>query len=130
MKGNKMKIKDLMNQVFTSVYQFEEGIVFKKANGKGYYLYHIQDCCESVYIESIVGDLKDLENNPILMAEESAKDMGSAASESGTWTFYKFATIKGYVDIRFCGESNGYYSEAVHIYKCGFNRKGEPTMDY
>jgi len=125
-----MEVKDLMNQVFASVYQFEDGIVFRKANGEGYYLHHIQDCCESVYIESIVGDLKDLENNPILIAEESTEDMGAAASESGTWTFYKFATIKGYVDIRFCGESNGYYSEAVDISKCEFNKKGEPNISY
>jgi len=91
-----------MNQTFSRVVQFEEGIIFQKADGKGYYLYHIQDCCESVYIESIVGDLSDLENTPILLAEEAEEDIPNV-EEHGTWTFYKLATIKGYVDIRFNG---------------------------
>lgn len=87
-----------------------------------YVLKHEQDCCEHVYIESITGDLYDLVGHPITMAEivwkdgESKKDEYGYSDESSTWTFIKFATIKGYVDIRFYGSSNGYYSESAHIY--------------
>lgn len=83
--------------------------------------HHNQDCCEHVSIEDIVGDLQDLVGEPILLAEEVTSNTTPEGvtrpyyDDSFTRTFYKFATRKGYVDVRWCGESNGYYSEAVHF---------------
>ena len=85
-------------------------VVFVTAEGDKYELTHHQDCCEHVYIESIVGNLQDLVGHPITMAERVTQTDDSGNNESATWTFLKFATIKGYVDIRFHGSSNGYYS--------------------
>jgi len=72
----------------------------------------------------IVGDLEDLKNSPLITAEEvthsDENPEGVTAPEyqdSFTWTFYKFSTRKGYVDIRWYGGSNGYYSESVDIHK-------------
>lgn len=97
----------------------DEELYFETTEGETFKMYHSQDCCECVHIADITGDLDDLIGAPILVAEESTSDThppGHQASEyedSFTWTFYKLATSKGYVDIRWFGSSNGYYSEAV-----------------
>jgi hypothetical protein len=103
----------LKGQVLQAAYQVgEDEIRFITLDDRKFRMYHTQDCCENVYIESIVGSLDDLLGRPILLAEETSGDMENV-SESGTWTFYKLATIAGYVDIRWNGQSNGYYSESV-----------------
>lgn len=90
-------------------------IIFLCSDGSEYMMQHDQDCCESVGIESIDGHINDLLDSPIVIAEvvTSEGEAKSEWAESHTWTFYKFATAKGYVTIRWYGESNGYYSEKV-----------------
>lgn len=109
-------IKDLIGKTFTSVTnENDEELVFKNGDGR-YVFYHEQDCCESVRIEDIVGDLQDLVGSPILQAAECSSDLlDEEGWSSGTWTFYTFATSRGYVDVRGLGESNGYYSEEVDL---------------
>lgn len=87
-------------------------LVFTTADGEQFIFSHEQQCCEAVWIEDIAGDLIDLQGVPLLQAEEVTEFPYSG----NTWTFYKFATIKGSVTIRWLGESNGYYSEDVDIW--------------
>lgn len=112
------QIQDMIGQTFAKVYRSEdsEKLYFEKDDGNGYVFHHRQDCCENVEIVDICGDLKDLENSPILQAEETSnqEDIGEYG-DSQTWTFYKFATTKGYVTVRWLGSSNGYYSESVDM---------------
>lgn len=73
---------------------------------------HHQDCCETVYLADVVGSFEDLIGYPLLEVTESIvnnelEDMSSTAS------YYNFKTVKASVQLRWVGESNGYYSETV-----------------
>jgi len=117
------QITDLLGKTLKSVEKVKEDdeILFTLDDGTQYQMCHIQGCCENVTIEDINGDLKDLIGSPILQAEEitNSEDMFDKTDlgDSFTWTFYKLATVHGYVTIRWLGESNGYYSESVNFIK-------------
>ena len=115
-KSMSEEINDMVGRTFTSVENKGDELIFHSEE-KSFKFYHSQDCCESVRIEDIVGDLEDLVNTPILGAEEisGVGDPEPEYADSYTWTYYKFRTIKGYVDVRWLGESNGYYSESVDL---------------
>jgi hypothetical protein len=95
----------------------DEVIEFVTTDGSKFIFSHEPDCCESVYIEDICGDLIDLIGSPITMAEEVSNidepklPSDNYAQESYTWTFYKFGTNRGTVTVRWFGESNGCYCE-------------------
>jgi hypothetical protein len=94
-----------------------EEVTFTASDGRRFRLYHAQNCCESVSLTDVCGDVADLVGSPILQAEEVTNanegEKPGDYSDSWTWTFYKLATIKGSVTLRWLGESNGYYSEGV-----------------
>lgn len=119
-------IADMIGLTMTAATGAEGGeeVTFTAEDGRTFRFWHDQDCCESVRVEDVAGDMADLVGSPIVMAEEvssldgfdeavEAKSASDYEPESYTWTFYKFATAKGYVTIRWFGVSNGYYSESV-----------------
>ena len=116
------KFEDLRGHTLKDIQNIDdEEIIFTLEDDSQYRLHHIQDCCESVVVEDIAGDLRDLVGSPILLAEEVSSEENPpdahpetiAYQDSFTWTFYKLSTIRGSVTIRWYGESNGYYSESV-----------------
>ena len=91
---------------------------FEDSDGQKYQMYYEPDCCASAWIEDVVGDLQDLVGTPIVMAEESTNSddpypESDYQPDSYTWTYYKLATVKGYVTVRWFGQSNGYYCETA-----------------
>lgn len=107
--------KELKGKIFTDVDIYNIDKIIFKSSSETIVMYHAQDCCESVTIDDINGDLENLINTPILYAEESSHSGFDDGFDSYTWTFYKLGTINGWVDIRWHGVSNGYYSERVSL---------------
>ena len=111
-------IEQMVGKVFTRVSGgVGDGELVFETDTERFVFFHAQDCCEHVDINDIVGDLQDLVGEPLLIAEEvsGATEPDEEHYESYTYTFYKFATRKGYVDVRWFGTSNGYYSEGVSL---------------
>jgi hypothetical protein len=110
-----MLVTELVGQTFDKVEVFDnhEKLILENSEASWEFM-HDQDCCERVWLEDICGDLNDLVGSAILTATETSNreedEMGTT-----TWTFYTLATIKGSVTLRWCGTSNGYYSERVDL---------------
>lgn len=105
---------DLKGKTFIDITRSDSGgsLTFTEDNGTRYLMHHEQSCCESVYLEDIDGDLKDLVGSPLTLSELTTEE-NDKQHEHETWSFYKLATVKGYVTLRWYGSSNGFYSETV-----------------
>ncbi len=118
------RLSELRDKILVQIIGAEkdsEEIYVVWENGDDYRMYQDQDCCEEVCIEDICGDVNCLLNTPIILAEDISNqvehDWKGHEPDSYTWTWYKLATVKGYVTIRWLGTSNGYYSESVDVNK-------------
>ncbi len=104
---------------------------FVCTDGSEYRMVYHQDCCASCDLVDVVGDVSDLIGSPLLKAKESTNSdqpppEGTWADSSYTWTFYSFRTVKGSVDVRWFGSSNGYYSEEASFEEV---RPATPTSE-
>jgi hypothetical protein len=108
-------LKGLTLAVVDGAHEGSETMVLTTDTGRRFVFWHKQDCCESVQVAQVDGDPRDLLGSPLLMAEEATDSKRPDDGDCTTWTFYKFATVKGYVTVRWLGTSNGYYSEGVSL---------------
>jgi hypothetical protein len=111
----RIPFSDLSGEHILSIFQVsDEYIAIITARGYVYFLIHEQDCCEHVYIEDVCGELENT-TGLVVRAEENSSDsvFDEDTDMSETWTYYKLDTVNDNVTIRFCGNSNGYYSESV-----------------
>ncbi len=135
--------EELKGKTFTKIDGLErnsEQIKFFCSDGSEFRLTYYQDCCASCSIEDINGEVEDLLNCRVLLAEEVSSDKPDLieqvkrrlnkkdddnyfSEDSETWTFYKLSTIKGFMTIRWYGSSNGYYSETATFEKRKQNDK-------
>jgi len=123
---NGINFNELVGKTLKSVENKDnEEIIFTTVNNEVYKLYHSQDCCESVTVEDVCGEVSDLIGSVIVTADEVINNQGETPAgmpdkdyeESFTWTFYKIGTAKGSVTIRWYGASNGCYAESVNFCK-------------
>ena len=110
-------IEQLKGMTITAVvYKEDNESLLIHLNNHVLEMIHHQDCCESVYLADVVGSFEDLIGYPLLEVSESIVNIESAEYESATASYYNFKTVKANVQLRWVGESNGYYSETVDCY--------------
>lgn len=110
-----MEIFDLKDKILKawSLNAAKDKLLLEFLDGTVVQMFHRQDCCETVTLEDIAGNLDSLIGSPIIKAEKLQSSID--ANTSTTYTFYVIATRLSHVVLRWCGTSNGYYSEEVDI---------------
>lgn len=126
MSENPKEFDFLIGKTIASIDRSDSDLIaFTLSDGTRCELYHEQDCCESVTVESIDGTLDSIIGKEIVIAAECELPNGEDPAgykaaedsyrDSWTWTIYTLATLDSNVSIRWLGESNGYYSESVNF---------------
>lgn len=110
------KFEQLQGMIITAVvYRETNESLLIHLNTHVLEMIHHQGCCETVYLADVVGSFEDLIGYPLLEVSESIVDIATE-DMSSTASYYNFKTVKASVQLRWVGESNGYYSETVDCY--------------
>ena len=93
-------------------FKYSEEIIIYTTDGSMYRM-RFSNTRSDIKVEDVIGELSDVIDSPILRAEERSSNILEKNSGIEQWTFYTISSIKGSIDIRWHGASNGYYSTNV-----------------
>jgi hypothetical protein len=114
--GTRYVLPMLAGFTCTAIQRADDEIIFMRSDGRRVKMWHEEDCCESVYIEDIVGDLDALIGKPLMIAEVVSNYHSRGERGDEQWTYYRLGTdIGNIVTIRWYGASSGYYSTEVTV---------------
>jgi hypothetical protein len=108
------KFEDMVGKTLVKIEglnQYNDVVTFWFDDQTKMTMQHKQECCENVCLEDY--ECSDEIEGLVLSAEERTEDAPDYQGESGMYTFYSIRTESGYLDLRWCGYSNGYYSVGV-----------------
>ena len=109
----------VIDEILVGAYLGGDAIIFKTMD-KSYIMFHNQECCESVTIDDICGDLNAIIGEEVIVATEERNEENPNEEKieyTFTWTFYHIETFHGDVTIKWFGTSNGYYSEEASLFE-------------
>lgn len=117
-----MNLSYIVGKTIKSVENADSGserVVFNFTDGTACESYHSPDCCESVELHEVYGNVSDIIGQPILEADSDQDNEGepkpSEYADSWTWTRQRIRTAVGEVTFEWLGESNGYYGETPYF---------------
>ena len=115
MYDDRIKLENLKGEILTAVDIFNgDEIILTTQSGRRVKIFHEQDCCESVGIEGPEGDWTPLLGKVLLEcrheSEQFEREYGTETKTTLTFRVDDTTVVSKWI-----GESNGYYSEEVHI---------------
>lgn len=112
-----MLVSILRDKTITDIKNDNDDLTIVCSDGKEYSYYHSQDCCEHVRQIKIIGEIQDILDCPITLAEDDNPSDPEWYKEgyydSHTWSVLILESEHGRVEFWYLGESNGYYGESM-----------------
>lgn len=111
-------MSELVGETIKVIKAEKESVYIEMESGKAWHIYHMYDCCETVFVYRIDGEIADLLGKEVTRFEEEQTDeflFGHEPCESHTWTIYTIVAGGYKVVFYWLGESNGYYMETPYM---------------